>query len=267
MGKKAFIETILRPLGLGVHRLRPSSYEKNFLDAALAYKRVLVRELSEKAGYRVARGPFEGMLLPEEGAWSDYDVLAKIVGSYEAEIFFALEEEVARKPNVIVNIGASEGYYAIGMKRRLPEAHVYTYDIDVKSFAVLDHCARVNGVEITRLDRFDYANPLAGTAGIAEVKPLFILDCEGFEQHVVEMPRGVSGVSSFIIELHDLFVPNVSKTLIDYFADTHTVKIVDQTARDVKAYPELAGVHGPIAPLLLDEFRGEEMQWLYAVPK
>ncbi|WP_234186126.1 hypothetical protein [Shinella sp. NM-101] len=267
MGKKAIIETILRPLGLGVYRLRTSSYEKNFLDAALAYKRLLVRDILKKTGYRVARGPFEGLWLPEEGAWSDYDVLAKIVGSYEAEIFFALEEEVARKPSIIVNIGASEGYYAIGMKRRLPEARVYTYDIDVKSFKSLDHCARLNEVEITRLDRFDYANPLAGIADVAPVKPLFILDCEGFEQYVVEMPRGVSAVSSFIIELHDLFVPNVSNILIDYFADTHTMKIVDQTVRDVKMYPELAGVHGPIAPLLLDEFRGGEMQWLYAVPK
>lgn len=267
MGRKAIIEAILRPLGFGVYRLNSRAQEGNFLDAAIRYKKSIVRELSEKLKYTVIRGPFKGLRLPETGAWSDADVLSKVVGSYEAEIFPFLESEVIRNPNVIVNIGASEGYYAIGMKRILPDSDVYTYDIDIKSFKALEYCKVINGVNVTRLEDFDYDDPLKGISRPEGVRPLFILDCEGFERNLVNFPKKVSDISGFIIELHDIFVPGVSKLLADHFSDSHAITMVTQSGRNWEDYPELAEIRGPIAPLLLDEFRGETMQWLYAVPK
>lgn len=74
-------------------------------------------------------------------------------------------------------------------------------------------------------------------------------------------------MSGFIIELHDIFVPNISKALIEYLSGSHVVTVVTQRGRCLEDYPELAGVRGPIGPLLLDEFRADTMQWLYAVPK
>lgn len=267
LGRKTIIEAILRPLGFGVYRLKPEAYESNFLSAALRYKKSIVHDLAEKANYTVIRGPFSGLKLPETGAWSDADVLSKIIGSYEAEIFPFLESEISRNPNVVVNIGASEGYYAIGMKRRLPNSDVYTYDIDIKSFSALDYCKKINGVDITRLERFDYNDPLSGISTSNKIKPLFIFDCEGFERNIINFPKNILSISGFIIELHDIFVPNISKSLMEYLSDSHVVTVVTQRGRCLEDYPELAGVRGPIGPLLLDEFRGDTMQWLYAVPK
>lgn len=267
MGTKATLHRLLQPLGLGVYRIGRKNEERVFLEAALRYKKSLVRERAAKANFTVLRGPFQGMKLPEMGAWSDFDLFSKIIGSYEAEIFPALEAEIAREPNLIVNIGASEGYYAIGLKRRLPGARAYTYDIDEKSFPVLDRCSSMNGVEIVRLDRFDYANPLAGLSFDGTLRPFFFLDCEGYENHIVDMPQAVVAVSSFLIELHDLFVPGTTPKLVDFLSATHTLTLIDQQQRKLADYPELGELHGLIGALVLDEFRGAPMQWLYAVPK
>lgn len=267
MGTKAFIGKLLKPLGLGVFRLGTKYQEQHFIDAALRYKKAVVTNLAVKANYTVVRGPFVGLRLPEMGAWSDYDLLSKIVGSYEAEIFPALEREIGRSPNAIINIGASEGYYAIGLKRLLPNSLVYTFDIDHNSFSVLDGTAKMNGVEVVRLASFDYANPLAGLPELETIRPLFVMDCEGYENNVVNMPYSVSANSSFIIELHDLFVPGTKDRLLKYFEGSHVVEIIDQRQRQLADYPELDEVRGPIASVVVDEFRGAAMQWLYAVPK
>lgn len=267
MGRLAFIEAILKPLGFGVYRAHKKYADQAVVNAALRYKKMLVPAAAEKLNYTVVRGPFQGMRLPTIGAWSDYDVLAKIVGSYEAEIFAALENEIARKPDVIVNIGASEGYYAIGLKRHLADAKVFTFDIDVKSFPALEQCMKMNDVSVTRLNEFNYDAPLSFMKDGEVNKALFFLDCEGFENHVVEMPHKVVSKSSFIIELHDLFVPGTREKLVAFLSDTHIVSIIDQSVREPRDYPELSGFRRPVVQMLLDEFREDAMQWLYAVPK
>lgn len=219
------------------------------------------------AGYVVARGPFSGLKLPQMGAWSDYDLLSKIVGSYEAELFGVIDRAVARKPDLIFNIGASEGYYAIGLKRLLPSAQVFTFDIDEKSFPVLDSCAQLNGVDISRLENFTFAAPLQDIETREASSILFLADCEGAENNIVSMPTDISIRSTFIVELHDLFVPGTTERLSQYFAPTHDVEIIDQQDRNARDYPELSGMTGSIRNVLLDEFRAASMQWLYAVPK
>ncbi len=267
MGKKAILETLLRPLGFGVYRSHPKHAEQSYVDAALRYKKSVVASLAQAYGYKVQRGVFEGLRLPEMGAWSDYDIVAKIVGSYESELFSALATEIAACPNIVVNIGASEGYYAVGLKRHLPHAGVYTYDIDENSFPALDRCMALNDVKVVRLLSFDYARPFDGMELPDAVRALFVMDCEGYENHVVEMPRSVTAVSSFIIELHDLFVPNTTKNLMSFFHETHDLTLISQQKRDLGDFPELADLRGSLSALMLDEFRLADMQWLYAVPK
>lgn len=267
MGKKAVLEALLAPLGFGVYRSRPRHAAQSYAEAALRYKKTLVGGLAQKYDYTVLRGIFRGLRLPEIGAWSDYDIFAKIIGSYENELFPALEKEISASPNIVVNIGASEGYYAVGLKRHLPQANVYTYDIDVNSFPALDRCMALNNVEVVRLSSFDYAKPFANMNLPESVRALFVIDCEGYENHVVEMPRSITRVSSYIIELHDLFVPNTTKNLVSFFSETHDLTLISQQKRNPDHFPELSELRGSLSALMLDEFRLDDMQWLYAVPK
>lgn len=258
----------MRPFGFGAYRLGDTPIQKQtFTEAALRYKKSIVSDMARDARYTVKRGPFKGLKLPEMGAWSDYDILSKIVGSYEAELFSSLDRAVSQKPDIVINIGASEGYYAIGLKRLLHSAKVFTFDIDEKSFPVLDHCAQLNGVDVTRLENFDFARPLADIPAQPEASLLFLADCEGAENDFVKMPSDIVRRSAFIVELHDLFIAGTTERLTRFLCDTHVIEIIDQQDRNIKDYPELDEMNGSIRHVLLDEFRATPMQWLYATPK
>jgi hypothetical protein len=267
MGVRATLNALLRPLGF--EAVRKSSYgTDNFLvQTTLKFKQVVVREIAERLEYKVQRGPFEGMILPAHGAWSDHDIASKLVGSYEEELFPTILE-LAKVPfRSIVNIGASEGYYAIGMKRLVPDATVYTYDIDENSFQALEDCQKLNGVSVKRLDAFKCADPFPGNLKDWNLPSLFIIDCEGCEARVVDFPQEVLVKSHFLIEVHDLFIPGITTKLTDFLSNTHDVTVIPQRSRNFDDYPELEKYSELKKAIILDEYRDGKMEWLYAKPK
>lgn len=268
MGLRKFLTAIMKPIGLGVYR-RPKSYDPAQLrHLCLLHKRPLVEELSAQLIDGCTRGPFKGLRLPQKGAWSDADKAAKLIGAYEQELFPYIEHMIGLVPTHLVNVGASEGYYAIGIKRRVPACDVYTYDIDMKSFPALELCQRLNGVTVKKLAAFSFADPLAAFSGWCEISRLgFVIDCEGGEIDILNMPAEVVRQSAFLIEMHDLFVEDVTAKLSDFLGCTHLTRIIPQGGRDFRSFPELAGLTDLEKALVLDEYRAGEMNWLYAVPK
>lgn len=267
MGIRATLNVLLRPLGLDV--VRKSSYgsDNYLLQATLKFKQVVVCKIAERLGYKVQRGPFEGMILPTHGAWSDHDIASKLVGSYEAELFHAILESANIPFASIFNIGASEGYYAIGMKRLVPDATVYTYDIDENSFHALDEIQSLNGVSVIRLDTFKYADPFLGNLTDRNLPSLFIIDCEGCEAQIVDFPEDVLEKSHFLIEVHELFVPGITTHLIDFLSKTHDVTVISQKTRNIDHFPELQDFSDLKKAIILDEYRGDKMEWLHAKPR
>src|SRR5690349_10924853 len=72
---------------------------------------------------KVLHGPFKGMRI-------DYSALPvhtapKYIGTYEKEIVAFVEDAICDEPERILNVGASDGYYAVGLALRLPMATVY----------------------------------------------------------------------------------------------------------------------------------------------
>lgn len=78
-------------------------------------KKKLNAQLFLAIGREVTSGPFAGMVLPNDGTWSDADLITKALGCNECELHDAFETVIALKPDAMINIGASEGYYAIGI--------------------------------------------------------------------------------------------------------------------------------------------------------
>ena len=87
--------------------------------ATRARRQDLLAALVQQQGWVVQSGPFAGMVLPDRACWGDGDLLPKLLGCYEAELHAIIEEILAATPDLVINIGATEGYYAIGMARRL----------------------------------------------------------------------------------------------------------------------------------------------------
>lgn len=69
---------------------------------------------------KVASGPFKGTLcrFTESGD----GVISKLAGVYEKELFPAFEKVIRLSPEVIVDIGAAEGFYVAGLARTRPSS-------------------------------------------------------------------------------------------------------------------------------------------------
>jgi len=62
----------------------------------------------------VQAGPFAGMLLTGDTSWDAVgDETSKLLGFYEEEIDPHLEQAIAAKPDLVLNVGCAEGYYAV----------------------------------------------------------------------------------------------------------------------------------------------------------
>ncbi len=61
-------------------------------------------------------------------------------------------EEICRiQPDVIVDLGAAEGYYAAGLARRNPQANVIAFEIHRPAWSMIRRLGTINGVTEARL--------------------------------------------------------------------------------------------------------------------
>src|SRR4029078_7934585 len=97
-------------------------------------------------GNKVLTGPFKGMIIPELTPWEEGNSGTKLLGCYEHELHSAVEEAIARKPEIIINIGCGDGYYAIVMARRCPDNLIIACDTSDQSLIAAQDYATQNGV-------------------------------------------------------------------------------------------------------------------------
>jgi len=214
-------------------------------------------------GARILGGPFEGMLYVEEAVGSC--LLPKLAGSYEQETVSVLEEAIACGPKVVIDVGAAEGYYAIGLARRLPGATVYAFDIDPHATRLCRHLAELNGVS----ERVVTAGACTVDTLQARLGPgaLVICDCEGFEDELLD-PRRVPALerAQVLVELHDHLRPGVSLRIKERFARTHRTRMIPSVPRDESAALRLELPSPEDRALAVNEFRPAPQQWAWLVP-
>ncbi len=236
--------------------------------------RAKVAELTEQVvlavGYVVQAGPFKGMKLPESSSWGSGDMLPKILGTYEQELHVSIETCLSRNPEVIVNIGCAEGYYAVGLARRLAsigEHHVmvYAYDNDPKALMACEQAAQLNtankvqigGGGTLKIDMRD----------VRDKKSLYVIDCEGAELDYVENPANFKN-ADLIIECHEFTSTPVRQTLVDRLSATHDITVIQEGPRDPSLIPLLGNLTSLERFIAVQEFRpGPVMEWLVALAK
>lgn len=226
-----------------------------------------LREALEKR--EILAGPFKGMKYGRTTSMCS-TLHPKLLGTYESELAAAFDRALARKPPLVVDVGAADGYYAVGFAYRDPSARVIAYDQDPRARAELAKLAELNGVadRIEIRGRCEAADmeAFAGKAG------LMIVDCEGFEDDLLskENLRHLTAWE-FIIETHDGFRAGVSRRLVERFAATHEVEVVeaihDFDKLDHVKVPLLDGLPRREADLVLAEGREHAcLRWLVCRP-
>lgn len=220
---------------------------------------LVFRTLAAKSGLHVLSGPFEGMnyaLRASEGSGS-----ARLLGVYEASLAPIIEQIIQRAYPLVVDIGCAEGYYAVGLARRMPQARILARDESVKAQDLCRQLATLNGVAARveiggRMEHADFA--LCKTQ-----KTLILCDIEGAELDLLD-PVAAPGLTEadILVECHDVLRPGLTDLLTARFAPSHDVIRIDrQLTATLPAWMEaLSDLDRLIA---LWEWRSGPTPWLW----
>ena len=218
----------------------------------------------------VKNGPFRGLRYPSAAA-AGSALLPKRLGSYEMELAPVWERVLQKKYTGIVDIGSAEGYYAIGLGLKFPEARIFAFDTDLAANRLCAEMARLNGVaDRLTLGSFCDEKTLLGLQ-LGE-RALIVSDCEGFEKDLFtpSVARFLAR-HDLVIEVHDLLDREIATTLRERFGATHDILAIENIddAKKVRtrSYPELDFCDASMRLFLLSERRYATMEWFYLASK
>jgi len=208
-------------------------------------------------------GPFKGMRILHEIAWKDTALSPMLLGTYEQELHSILEYEIARlsglpNPKIAV-IGCAEGYYAVGLKRRLPKATVWVVDIDPEAINLTGKNAAANDVDLVAG---------ADMPEIFKEPDLIVMDCEGSEMAYLQL-EDYPGLykATIIVEIHNLIgVPRTDETLKERFHPTHDIFNIYEGARNPNEIPLLLPTPSALRWMCVCENRPCCMNWFVMRP-
>lgn len=222
---------------------------------------------------RVVAGPFRGMRIALSPL-SKRHLLGYILGSQERELHEVIARISERGYRSVINVGAADGYYAVGLALRLPSARVEAFEALPEFHALIERSARLNGVteRIALHGRCEAADLREGLRRAGR-RPLVLMDIEGGEiglldgQVVPELQQ-----ADILVETHDAFVPQATDTLIERFWQTHDVECYTAQSRILADFP--AGFlpafrrrFPRLAVDLMDERRTGIQRWLLLTAK
>ena len=220
---------------------------------------LIANTLIARSGTVVLTGPFKGMhygLRASEGSAS-----ARLLGVYEASLAPVIETVIARAYPLVIDIGSAEGYYAVGLARRMPLARVMARDANPQAQDLCRRLAAMNGVE-ARVE-------VGGVMTHADLdlclnqKTLVLCDIEGAEAELLD-PVAAPGLraADILVECHDVMRPGLTDLIAGRFAATHHITRIERALNATLPdwMNELSDLDRLIA---LWEWRGGPTPWLW----
>ncbi len=228
----------------------------------------LREEYVRRYGLDVLRGPFAGMRYPPDLAAHghvSHHLIAKLVGSYERQVYPWFEEWIAGDFDLVIDVGCAEGFYAVGIARAMPSVEVRAYDIYAQAREDCAELARVNGVQ----DRVTIADECTPSilAEVSEKRVALLSDCEGYEKILLDPSLAPNLRNwSIIVEQHDLQDPTIGATIARRFRDTHEIEVIDFVPPDGADVAELRWLTDKQVRFVLSE-RPLPMSWAILRPR
>jgi hypothetical protein len=230
----------------------------------------IVRRFVREHGLVVRDGPFRGMRLDASAVDRIAYLTPLLMGSYERELHAHIESIAERGFDWIVDIGAADGYYAVGLALRSPRSRVIAYEMDWFPVRVLKANATANGVA----DRVE----VRGECGADELRALpadgslFVMcDVEGAEVELMDPVRAPRlRDATLLVELHDHAVAGAREAVLERFSRSHRVELVTSEPRWADDYPLLAQTPGfgyIEREIASREFRGSPCAWALLTPR
>jgi hypothetical protein len=240
--------------------------------ARSAYWQAVCKMVSARAGGRVWSGPFAGSVHSADAVCSA--ALPKLLGTYERELQPCVEALARRRDwTVVIDVGAAEGYYAVGLARRTG-ARVLAFEMDPVGRRLLHDNVAANAVS-ERVEVRGECTPAVFADSLAAVEGpvLVVMDVEGAEAALVEhvQPRDLAK-ATFLIEVHDFNSPAggplLSARLRAAFEASHTIEVIRSASRTRADFPAAFWFVPPHnRPHAMDEYRPATMEWMVCTPR
>lgn len=221
---------------------------------------VLANTIVAQCDGTIPAGPFQGMnycVAAAEGSRAP-----RLLGAYEASLHPVIETVISRAYPQVLDIGCAEGYYAVGLARRMPGTVVHARDRDPRARSLCATLAGANGVS----DRVR-VGPEVGHADLAlcASAPTFVLcDIEGAEGALLDPVHAPAlAEADLLVEVHEGMQPGLLAALTERFRPSHRITRIDRTLRP-DLLPDWAERLSDLDRLLLMwEWRAAPTPWLW----
>ena len=218
----------------------------------------LCRKISPEL--KVQFGPFKDLKYAKALA-AGSAILPKLTGTYEDELHPFIDMMITQQPDLVIDIGCAEGYYANGMAMRLPDTEVWAIDTDTYALELCKQNAIANHQQARVITKttIDFSF-LQAHQSIA-----LICDCEGYEKEMFD-EQSISHLTraNLLIELHDCNDDEISKVLLPGFEKTHQLTLIKSNPKKkCSDYPHLQQYQSWLDDRLLDERNGIIMHWAF----
>jgi ribosomal protein L11 methylase PrmA len=177
-----------------------------------------------------------------------------------------IEMIITRPYHQVIDVGCAEGYYAVGLARRMPQVQIIARDANPAALQLCAQLAAANGVAdriilggLMRHQDFD----------ICAVHPtLVICDIEGAESDLLD-PTSATGLrhADILVETHDCITSGLSTLIADRFAATHDIARIERRLNP-DALPDWTHHLSDLDRLLMFwEWRTGPTPWLWMTRK
>lgn len=219
---------------------------------------VLADTIAKRSDGQVLSGPFRGMHYVARA--SEGGRAPRLLGAYEASLGPVLEGIIASAPELILDIGCAEGYYAVGLARRLPATQVIARDSDPDAQEMCRAMASANGVTVEVGGLF--TGPDFDICSRA--RSVVICDIEGAEDALLD-PATAPGLirADILVEVHEAMLPGLTSRLAARFAATHRITRLDRRLDDSGLPDWMHGLSDMDRLLALWEWRSGPTPWLW----
>lgn len=183
---------------------------------------------------RILSGPFKGVSYIDGTVWGP--ITPKWIGSYEKELHRIIEDVIQKnKHRRIIDIGSAEGYYVAGLGTRMPNAIIYSFDVDPVSRKQQRKLISINSlknVNIKKLCTHQELNHLI------QDRTFIIVDIEGYEFELLDPVKASNlKMTDILVELHSFGpVEDMEKVMRDRFRQTHDIQKFRETDIDIEYY-------------------------------
>jgi hypothetical protein len=236
----------------------------------------LTKRLLAACDQTIQSGPFVGMSYLAQSVGSV--AVPKLLGTYELELHHIIERIIAARPNLILNVGAAEGYYSVGLARRLPDARIYSWELSQKGQELCSQLIQSNALTTGKITQYGFcglSDLISVASQHATLKAVVICDIEGGEAMLLD-PAIIPSLRcmELLVEVHEFAVAGVGRILQKRFESSHDIETLHARHRTFSDWPLPEDVLGLLparlrgtATALMNEHRPPGMYWFYMRPR